>query len=42
MMGSIASISGGHAVARIVASAVLAKWVYDVYQASCVPLLVPY
>jgi hypothetical protein len=39
-MGSITSISGGHAVVRIaVGGAVLAKWVYDMYQASCVPLL---
>jgi hypothetical protein len=39
-MGSITSISGGHTVVRIaVGGAVLAKWVYDVYQASCVPLL---
>ncbi|KAJ8588887.1 hypothetical protein M405DRAFT_862566 [Rhizopogon salebrosus TDB-379] len=35
IMGSITSISGGHTVVRIaVGGAVLAKWVYDVYQAS--------
>jgi hypothetical protein len=39
MLGSIATILANHNVVPIVASAVLAKWVYDMYQASCVPLL---